>query len=489
MAKGIVIFVPGLPGWGLTDGYWESAFDNSILPANLCVLTVKPSPIASHHDRACEIFAEITGTLVDYGIEHSQRFKHSRWGKDYSNVPPLHSEWGTSNPIHLVCHSTAINTARVLQRLLEDDFWNKETSSKWILSITSINGALNECAVSDVINKEILHLISRKFVCKECNNLGCSFCIHIKIQKAAKMLSRSVTWAAMSKLKLNSEQRRQALNWPADQWIFDKNNDNNNDVSQHLSDDEVVNKLNSSLKSGIFNSGDNIIYDQTFDGISKLEEVLNKPLNAKGSLKNAPNFIHNRTFYLCLFSSATISSTLHIPSEMSPILWPFSAILLDKTNESCLDDHTKNIIQKIQTVSSNVDPLRDNDGLVTVINQCVPRGVGSTFEVFPKRESFPSLNKSVRPGIWYIDNVNRWIDGIQDIELHHDVDRGNVSKINSISNKQKSNFLWDHFDACWSRTLLKSSQDQVSLDSQRSLYRNIFLYISSVQLFFENSSR
>lgn len=484
MVKSKVILIPGLPGWGLTDGYWESALDSSIIPTNLSISCVDPSPIASHHDRACEIFAQITGTLVDYGLGHSKFFGHSRWGRDYSKTPPLYLEWGSSNPIHLVCHSTAINTARVLQRLLEINFWNKETSAKWILSITSINGALNESAVSDVINKEILHLINGNFMCKECKNLGCPACIHTKVQKAAKILSRAVIWAATSKLKLDSEQLSRALNWSIGHWVSDAG-----DSPQSLSGEEVVNKLNSSLKCGIFSSGDNIIYDNTREGISKLEEILHNSSNIKGSLKRVPDFIHSGTFYLSLFSSATMSSTLNVPSEMSPILWPFAAILLDRTNDNCLDDHTKKIIHKIQEISNDVDPLRDNDGLVTVINQCIPRGAESFVEVFPKQECLLSLHESIRPGVWYIDNVNRWIDGIQKNESHLDVDCGKASKTSCTSNKRKSEFLWDHFDACWSRTLLKSSQEQVPLDFQRSLYRNVFLYISSVQFLSNNSSK
>ncbi|CAH8452945.1 unnamed protein product [Heterobilharzia americana] len=160
---------------GLTDGYWESALDSSICPSNLSILSANPSPIASHHDRACEVFAQLTGTVVDYGSEHSNIFKHSRWGKDYSHKRGLFPDWGSSNPVHFICHSGAINTARVLQKLLEIDFWNKNTSAQWILSITSINGAPNESAVSDVISRELIHLIGKHFLCEQCKNQGVLF--------------------------------------------------------------------------------------------------------------------------------------------------------------------------------------------------------------------------------------------------------------------------------------------------------------------------
>ncbi|CAH8832367.1 unnamed protein product [Trichobilharzia szidati] len=481
MQKGKVILIPGLPGWGLTNGYWESALDTSICPGNLSILTANPSPVASHHDRACEVFAQLTGTVVDYGQEHSKSFKHSRWGNDYSGKSALFPEWGSSSPVHFICHSGAVNTVRVLQKLLEIDFWNRRTSAEWILSVTSINGALNESALSEVINREVIHLVSRNFFCEQCKNQGCSFCLGIRVQKAAKILCRSVIWAATSKLKLDLDQIRLALNWPTDHWIHDDSDD-----KESISNEGVVNRLKSSLKCGMFSSGDNIIYDQTLEGINKLEEFFSSSSTVGHPLERSPKFVYDKTFYLCLFSSATTSSTLCIPPEMSPILWPFSAILLDKNRSERLEESTKIVIQKIQSISDSVDPIRDNDGMVTVINQCVPRGAESLVEVFPEKAGWTSKNANLRPGVWYIDIVNKWIDGTEEVACRSEAGCESTG-VDVVSGNQKRKILWDHFDACWSRTLLKPPQDQVPLDFQRSLYRNLFLYISSVQMLFESS--
>ncbi|CAH8832305.1 unnamed protein product [Trichobilharzia szidati] len=452
MQKGKVILIPGLPGWGLTNGYWESALDTSICPGNLSILTANPSPVASHHDRACEVFAQLTGTVVDYGQEHSKSFKHSRWGNDYSGKSALFPEWGSSSPVHFICHSGAVNTVRVLQKLLEIDFWNRRTSAEWILSVTSINGALNESALSEVINREVIHLVSRNFFCEQCKNQGCSFCLGIRVQKAAKILCRSVIWAATSKLKLDLDQIRLALNWPTDHWIHDDSDD-----KESISNEGVVNRLKSSLKC---------------EGINKLEEFFSSSSTAGHPLERSPN--------------ATTSSTLCIPPEMSPILWPFSAILLDKNRSERLEESTKIVIQKIQSISDSVDPIRDNDGMVTVINQCVPRGAESLVEVFPEKAGWTSKNANLRPGVWYIDIVNKWIDETGEVACRSEAGCESTG-VDVVSGNQKRKILWDHFDACWSRTLLKPPQDQVPLDFQRSLYRNLFLYISSVQMLFESS--
>ncbi|CAH8452929.1 unnamed protein product [Heterobilharzia americana] len=266
----------------------------------------------------------------------------------------------------------------------------------------------------------------------------------------------------MSKLELSSDQLRQALNWPTDHWVPDTDNST---LSQ--SDDEVINKLGSSLKCGIFGSRDNIIYDQTSEGISKLEKFFCNSSEVDCPVDYIPKFIYKKTFYLCLFSSATMSSKQCIPPEMSPILWPFAAILLDKSCNEYLNESTRNIIQKIQTISSNVDPLKDNDGMVTVINQCVPRGAESLVEVFPEHSYLTSHITNLHPGVWYIDSVNKWIGAIN--RNTFDLGTGCQSMSVNTSVSEKGNY-------------------QTPLDFQRSLYRNIFLYISSVQMFFENTN-
>jgi triacylglycerol lipase len=40
-------------------------------------------PISSNWDRACELYAQIKGTVVDYGQAHSAKYGHARYGKDY----------------------------------------------------------------------------------------------------------------------------------------------------------------------------------------------------------------------------------------------------------------------------------------------------------------------------------------------------------------------------------------------------------------------
>ena len=75
-------------------------------------------PISSEWDRACELYAQLTGTRVDYGIAHSQKYAHGRYGRTYSK--PLFEGWGPGRPLNLICHSFGGNAARMFALLLDE---------------------------------------------------------------------------------------------------------------------------------------------------------------------------------------------------------------------------------------------------------------------------------------------------------------------------------------------------------------------------------
>ena len=90
------IFVHGLSGWGSYDKtyrrmpYWgmrngdlisflrDNGFDCS---------AASVAPTGSAWDRACELYAQLNGTIVDYGKVHSQKNNHERYGRDFSECP------------------------------------------------------------------------------------------------------------------------------------------------------------------------------------------------------------------------------------------------------------------------------------------------------------------------------------------------------------------------------------------------------------------
>lgn len=138
-----VVFVHGLLGFGPDElgplAYWGSAFR---VPSPLLRFEASVGPLSSAHDRACELAAQIKGTQVDYGAEHSRLAGHARFGRDFTGrgfVPT----WSAINPVHLVGHSLGAPTLRCLQHLLAHDAWGWRSDASWIASISAISGVLN----------------------------------------------------------------------------------------------------------------------------------------------------------------------------------------------------------------------------------------------------------------------------------------------------------------------------------------------------------
>ena len=75
-------------------------------------------PMSSAWDRACELYAELTGTRVDYGEAHSKQYGHERYGREHSE--PLFEGWSAQRPVNLIGHSFGGATARVFAMLCDE---------------------------------------------------------------------------------------------------------------------------------------------------------------------------------------------------------------------------------------------------------------------------------------------------------------------------------------------------------------------------------
>ncbi len=75
------------------------------------------SPQGSAWDRACELYAQISGGLVDYGLAHSKRFRHARYGADFTGRPLIDS-WDNDTRLVLIGHSFGGATIRLFSELL-----------------------------------------------------------------------------------------------------------------------------------------------------------------------------------------------------------------------------------------------------------------------------------------------------------------------------------------------------------------------------------
>ncbi|MCQ2470611.1 MAG: lipase [Clostridia bacterium] len=178
------VFVHGFLGWGRDEGinkdipYWGATACYLIDELNdkgYDCYDASVGPFSSAWDRACELYAQLTGTRVDYGEAHSALHNHLRYGRTYDE--PLVKGWGETdkngeiNKINLIGHSFGGNTIRLFTELMangdkeelaatdENDISPFFTGGKsnWINSLVTICTPHNGTTLEYIV--EGLHLI------------------------------------------------------------------------------------------------------------------------------------------------------------------------------------------------------------------------------------------------------------------------------------------------------------------------------------------
>ncbi len=121
------IFVHGLSGWGSYDfqneffPYWGLSGGDIIRYLNeqgYESYAASVAPKGSAWDRACELYAQLMGTRVDYGEVHSKAAGHERFGRDYSKDPLL-DDFSDSEYV-LIGHSFGGATIRLFSEVLRN---------------------------------------------------------------------------------------------------------------------------------------------------------------------------------------------------------------------------------------------------------------------------------------------------------------------------------------------------------------------------------
>ena len=130
------VFVHGMGGWGAYETaapmpYWggmnfeglkmSTGSDNivDILNENgVEVYEASVGPFSSAWDRACELYAQLTGTVVDYGEAHSRAHNHDRYGYSYEGNALMGENWDMETPINIMGHSFGGPTVRLFASLM-----------------------------------------------------------------------------------------------------------------------------------------------------------------------------------------------------------------------------------------------------------------------------------------------------------------------------------------------------------------------------------
>lgn len=167
------IFVHGMFGWGSAVGidkitpYWGSTTGSLmkyLTNRGYECYAASVGPVSSAWDNACELYAQLSGTRVDYGEAHSKAHGHERFGRTYRK--PLFNGFGKTK-IHLIGHSHGGQTIRLLAHLLTygDESEKEATDEKeisglftggkenWVASITSVCTPNNGTTLYDIAEK------------------------------------------------------------------------------------------------------------------------------------------------------------------------------------------------------------------------------------------------------------------------------------------------------------------------------------------------
>lgn len=126
------IFVHGMGGWGTADPYysqspyWGGGLINGSDSDIIKILNEKGveayaasvGGLSSAWDRACELYAQLTGTVVDYGEAHSKAHNHDRFGESYVGETLMPEPWNAEDKINIVGHSFGGATVRLFTSLL-----------------------------------------------------------------------------------------------------------------------------------------------------------------------------------------------------------------------------------------------------------------------------------------------------------------------------------------------------------------------------------
>ena len=348
------VLVHGLGGWGSSAGinsaaqYWGAStgsLKDYLNSEGYEVYEPTVGPVSSNWDRTCELYAQLTGTTVDYGEAHSKAHNHERYGRTYEK--PMFEGWGEKKnggqrvKINLVGHSFGGATVRTLAYLMaegckeEVDATGADTSplftggkGDWVNSVTTLCAPHNGSSLTCVLDS--LGTVSGKSVTQIISSL--CFAAAGAAQGASGVYD----------------------------FMLDQFGINPNDGS--MNSEETV--------SALFSLGtDHAGYDLSPDGAAKIN-----------SWVKAVNGVYYFSYAYCTTKEGTILSSQVPDSGTLAILYPFALAMGQfkgtTTKDGIVIDET----------------WQENDGLVSVVSARYPSGEDHI--------DYKSGN-NFKTGVWY----------------------------------------------------------------------------------------
>lgn len=164
---------PIMPYWGMTTGSLTDYLNSK----GYDCYAAQVGPLSGAWDRACELYAQLTGTTVDYGIAHSTEKDHDRYGITYDE--PLFEGWSADKKVNLIGHSFGGATTRLFLDILANGCPEEVAAAKaagkevspffeggkgdWVYSITAVaaphNGTtfLETCEISAKVVTDFIY--------------------------------------------------------------------------------------------------------------------------------------------------------------------------------------------------------------------------------------------------------------------------------------------------------------------------------------------
>lgn len=380
-----VILVHGFAGYGFSDNidkvfpHFGYAVKDSLLTDEnsqkidgVDIYRAAPGPFSSYHDRACEVLAQIKGTVVDYGEEHAEKFGHNRYGEDYTGRG-FCPDWSEDNPVHVVAYSAGGPTALLMQKMLEEDRLGWGSNSRWIKSISGIKPSWNGSPAAYFFGVNEDHKLASAGGFNLANPIGFFFANLIYVMSFVGPYIRKI--------------------YDLDFWQYNVKRKKGESLREYLI------RLNYNTLGRNF---DHIGYDVSLQGAYEFNKNFESP--------------YKGTHYFSYISSETKpafwNKKKYVPEfNMNPVLFPSAWVLGTGFYEESLEYAIQRYIPEWGTGKLKIENFRESDGVLPTQSQNYPWINPNYSHETYYRGSIIENDKKWEDGVWYSDKIQDFVGG------------------------------------------------------------------------------